>query len=389
MRSAVIIDAVRTPIGRRNGALAGWHPTDLSAVTLRALFDRNDVDPAEVDDVVMGCVTQAGEQAANVARYVWLAAGLPESVPAATVDRQCGSSMQATHFAAQGVMAGAYDVVVAAGVESMSRVPMGAGLVNGPGQPFGRGVTERYWSDGRPGLLDQGMCAELIAEKWHISRDEMDDLGYESHVRALRAQDEGRFDREIVPVADGMDGTTLGCDEGPRRDIDRERMSLLRPAFRPDGRVTAGSSSQVSDGAAAMLLMSETRAEQLGLTPRARIRQFSVAGADPVEMLTAPIPATAKLLRRARMTIDDIDLVEINEAFAVVVLAWARATGADLAKVNVNGGACALGHPLGATGVRMTATLLNELERTGRRLGMQTICEGGGLANATLIERID
>jgi len=389
VRSAVIVDAIRTPIAKRNGALRDWHPTDLAAVTLRALFERNPVDPAEVDDVVMGCVSQVGEQGGNIARFAWLAAGLPESVPGTTVDRQCGSSMQATHFAAQGVLAGAYDIAVACGVESMTRVPMGSSF-EGPGTPFGTGVRDRYPADGKAGLISQGESAELVAQRYEITRDEMDDFGYESHQRALQAQREGRFERELVPVITRTaDGTTcFDTDEGPRDDVDRERMRQLRPAFREDGRITAGNSSQISDGASAMLIMSEERASQLGLTPRARFHSFAVAGADPIEMMTAPIPASEKVMRRSGLTVDDIDLIEINEAFAVVPLLWARAMAVDVAKVNVNGGACALGHPLGATGARLTATLLCELERTGGRYGLQTICEGGGLANATIIERL-
>lgn len=389
MQSAVIIDTVRTPIARRRGKLADWHPTDLAAVVLRALFERNDIDPAMVDDVVMGCVSQVGEQSTNVARNSWLSAGLPESVPATTVDRQCGSSMQATHFAAQGVLAGAYDVVVACGVESMTRVPMGANVPEGGGIPFGKGLFARYWGEGRTGLTGQGPAAELVAEKWDVLREELDDLAYESHLRALRSQKEGRFEREIVPVVAEDGSLVLGADDGPRPDIDRDAMAKLPPVFRPDGRITAGNSSQVSDGAAAMLIMSEERASQLGLRPRARFHSFAVAGDDPVAMFTAPIPATRKVLDRVGMTIDEIDLFEMNEAFAVVPIVWAREVGADRAKVNVNGGACALGHPLGATGVRMATTLLNELERSGGRWGLQAICEGGGLSNATIIERLD
>jgi acetyl-CoA acetyltransferase family protein len=389
MTTAVIVDAVRTPIAKRNGALAGWHPVDLAAVTLRALFDRTDLDPAAVDDVVMGCVNQVGEQAGNIARFSWLSAGLPETVAATTVDRQCGSSMQATHFAAQGVLAGAYDIAISCGVESMTRVPLGANVVSGPGNPLSSGLQQRYYANGSPGLMSQGQAADFVSDRWGLTRDALDDFGYESHVRAVRAQVEGRFEREIVPVPpkDG-DGAPFMADDGPRADADREAMSRLAPAFTSGGKVTAGSSSQISDGASALLIMSEERAGQLGLTARARFVGFAVAGADLVEMMTAPIPATHKLLGKTGVSIDDIDLFEVNEAFATVPLVWSREVGADLERVNVNGGACALGHPLGATGSRMTATLLCELERTGGRYGLQTICEGGGLANATLIERL-
>jgi acetyl-CoA acyltransferase len=387
MTVAVIVDAVRTPIAKRNGALADWHPVDLAAVALRALLDRTDLDPAAVDDVVMGCVNQVGEQAGNIARFSWLSAGLPESVAATTVDRQCGSSMQATHFAAQGVISGSYDIAIACGVESMTRVPLGANIASGPGNPLSSGLQRRYYADGSPGFVSQGQAADLVTDRYGLTRDELDDFGYESHVRAVRAQAEGRFEREIVPVpSKDSEGAPFRADDGPRPDADREAMSRLAPAFTPDGKVTAGSSSQISDGASALLIMSEERAGQLGLTARARFVGFAVAGADPVEAMTAPIPATHKLVERTGVSIDDIDLFEVNEAFATVPLLWSREVGADLARVNVNGGACALGHPLGATGSRMTATLLCELERTGGRYGLQTICEGIGLANATLIE---
>lgn len=390
MTTAVIVDAIRTPIARRNGRLASWHPGDLAAVPLHAIFERNMVHPSMVDDVVMGCVSQVGEQAGNIARFAWLAAGLPESVPATTVDRQCGSSMQATHFAAQGVIAGAYDVAIACGVESMTRVPMGSTVPDPASNPIGDGLYRRYFGDGRPGIVEQGVAAEFVSDKWGLSRDDLDDYAYESHVRAIRAQSENRFDREIVPVVtETLEGTdTFDADDGPRAAIDRVAMRALKPAFSPGGKVTAGNSSQISDGASAILIMSEERASQLGVVPRARFHAFALAGADPIEMMTAPVPATQKLLKKTGMTIDNFDIIEINEAFAAVPLLWARETGADLSKVNVNGGACALGHPLGATGARMTATLLCELERTGGRYGLQTICEGGGLANATIIERL-
>ncbi|HEY7105218.1 MAG TPA: thiolase family protein [Acidimicrobiia bacterium] len=387
MSHAVIVDAVRTPLGRRNGMLAGWHPVDLSAHVLRALADRNDLDPAVVDDVVMGCVSQVGEQGLNIARNAVLAAGFPESVPATTVDRQCGSSQQALHFAAQGVLAGAYDVVVAAGVESMSRVPMGASMLPGK-DPFGPRVHERY-----PGLVPQGLSAEMIAERWGIGREELDAFSLRSHERAARSIDEGRFEREVVgvPATDengAPTGAELVVDEGVRRDTTLERLAGLKPAFKPDGVVTAGNSSQITDGAAAVLVTSEEAAKRLGLTPRARFHAFALAADDPVLMLTAPIPVTPKVLERAKLTLDDVDRIEINEAFASVVLAWEREVRPDPDRVNVNGGAIALGHPLGCSGARLMATLLNELEHSGGRYGLQTMCEGGGQANATIIERL-
>jgi acetyl-CoA acetyltransferase family protein len=388
MSTAVIVDALRTPLGRRNGKLKDWHPADLASETLRVIADRNGLDPATVDDVIMGCVLQVGEQAINVGRSALLAAGWPESVPATTVDRQCGSSQQAIHFAAQGVIAGAYDIVVAAGVELMTRVPMGASVADGKfGFPFGPRVNARYADAG--GLVPQGVSAELIADAWDISREEMDEYSARSYERAAVARDEGRFDREIVPVT-AADGTTMTHDEGIRC-TSVEALAALQPAFVPaadGGRVTAGNSSQISDGAAAVLIMSEERAGQLGLTPRARFVDFTVVGTNPRLMLTGPIPATQKLLERTGMGIDDIDLIEINEAFASAVLACKRELHPDMSKVNVNGGAIALGHPLGCSGARLLATLLNELERTGGRYGLQTMCEGGGMANAMLVERL-
>src|SRR5690349_12451781 len=387
MPTAVIVDAVRTPQGRRNGALKDVHPVDLAALTLDALIQRTSLDPELVEDVIMGCVMQVGDQAVNVGRNAALAAGFPESTVGTTVDRQCGSSQQAAHFAAQGVIAGAYDVVIAAGIESMSRVPMGASVVDGKyGFPFGPMMTGRY-----PDLVPQGISAELISEKWGISREANDAFSVESHKRAARATDEGRFEREILPVEittdDGAEVMTR--DEGIRPDSSMEKLATLKPAFKPDGVVTAANSSQITDGAAAVLVMSEEKANALGCTPRARFHTFALAGVDPVMMLTGPIPATTKVLERAKMTLDRIDLVEINEAFAPVVLAWEQEHHPDMAKVNVNGGAIALGHPLGASGARLMATLLNELERTGGRYGLQTMCEGGGMANATIIERLD
>lgn len=390
MPSAVVVDAVRTGIGRRNGKLRGWHPVDLAGEALRALVTRSDLDPALVDDVVMGCVMQVGEQGLNVGRNAVLAAGFPESVPATTVDRQCGSSQQAAHFAAQGVMAGAYDVVIAAGVESMTRVPMGASMQVG-GMPFGPSVFRRYAPAG--GLVPQGVSAELVAERWGLSREDLDAYGARSQQRAAAARAEGRFAGEIVPVAvrdeNGHDtGEVFADDEGIRPDTTVEALAALKPAFKEDGVVTAGNSSQISDGAAAVLVMSEERCAALGLTPRARFSAFAVAGVDPVTMLTAPIPATAKVLERAKVELDDVDVVELNEAFASVVLAWERELRPDTARVNVNGGAIALGHPLGASGARLLTTLVHELERTGGRWGLQVMCEGGGLANATLVERL-
>jgi acetyl-CoA acetyltransferase family protein len=388
MTTAVIVDAIRTPLGRRNGKLKDWHPVDLAAETLKALQIRTGVNPSIVDDVVMGCVMQVGEQAFNVGRNAVLAAGWSDTVPGTTIDRQCGSSQQAAHFAAQGVMAGAYDVVVAAGVEVMTRVPMGSAMADGKyGFPFGPGVNARYAPEG--GLVPQGISAELIADKWGLTRDDMDAFGARSQQLARQATEEGRFQGQIIPVL-GTDGEYVTVDEG-LRDTTLESLRQLKPAFRPEeegGRVTAGNSSQITDGAAAMLIMSEEKARQLGLRPRARFVSFALAGDDPRMMLTAPIPATIKALAKAGLTMDDIDLVEINEAFASVVLAWEKELHPDMSKVNVNGGAIALGHPLGASGARLMTTLLNELERTGGRYGLQTMCEGGGMANATIIERL-
>jgi acetyl-CoA acetyltransferase family protein len=388
MTTAVIVDAIRTPLGRRNGKLKDWHPVDLAAETLKALQIRTGLNPSLVDDVVMGCVMQVGEQAFNVGRNAVLAAGWSDTVPGTTIDRQCGSSQQAAHFAAQGVMAGAYDVVVAAGVEVMTRVPMGSAMADGKyGFPFGPGVNARYAPEG--GLVPQGISAELIADKWGLTRDDMDAFGARSQQLARQATEEGRFQGQIIPVL-GTDGEYVTVDEG-LRDTTLESLRQLKPAFRPEeegGRVTAGNSSQITDGAAAMLIMSEGKARQLGLRPRARFVSFALAGDDPRMMLTAPIPATIKALAKAGLTMDDIDLVEINEAFASVVLAWEKELHPDMSKVNVNGGAIALGHPLGASGARLMTTLLNELERTGGRYGLQTMCEGGGMANATIIERL-
>ncbi|HEX4655069.1 MAG TPA: acetyl-CoA C-acetyltransferase [Mycobacteriales bacterium] len=385
MPEAYIVEAVRTPVGKKNGGLAGAHPADLGAHVLAELVNRAGIDPAAVEDVVFGCLDTIGPQAGDIARTAWLAAGLPEEVPGTTIDRQCGSSQQALHFAAQGVMSGTQDVVIAGGVQNMSQIPIAsafrAAVAIGIEQPDpfsgSKGWVARYGDQ----PVSQFHGAEMICDKWAIQREELDAFAYESHRRAIQAIDEGRFEREITPY----EGVTT--DEGPRRDTSPEKLAALKP-LGDGGRITAGVASQISDGAAAMLVVSERALKTHGLTPRARVHQMSVRGADPIYMLTAPIPATAHVLQRAGMTLDDIDLVEINEAFAPVVLAWQRETGADLSKVNVNGGAIALGHPLGATGARLMTTLLHELERTGGRYGLQTMCEGGGQANATIIERV-
>jgi len=388
MQNAVIVDTLRTPLGKRNGRLKDWHPVDLAGVALRELVARTGIDPTQIDDVIMGCVMQVGEQSLNIARNAVLAAGLPETIPGTTVDRQCGSSQQAAHFAAQGVMAGAYDIVIATGVEVMTRVPMGSAVADGKyGYPFGPMVSARYAPDG--GLVPQGISAEMIADKWGITREDMDRFAARSQAYAARATAEGRFEREILPVLDS-EGILMTTDEGIR-DSPYEKLQTLKPAFRSEeegGRVTAGNSSQITDGASAMLIMSEEKCRALGLTPRARFVNFGLAGDNPQLMLTAPIPATQKALQRAGLTMADMDLTEINEAFASVVLAWEKELHPDMNKVNVNGGAIALGHPLGASGTRLMTTLLNELERTGGRYGLQTMCEGGGMANATIIERL-
>jgi acetyl-CoA C-acetyltransferase len=385
MPEAYIVEAVRTPVGKKNGGLAAAHPADLGAHVLSELIRRAGIDPAAVEDVVFGCLDTLGPQAGDIARTAWLAAGLPEEVPGTTIDRQCGSSQQALHFAAQGVMSGTQDVVVAGGVQNMSQIPIGsafraaAAIGLDQADPFSgsKGWVARYGDQ----PVNQFHGAELIAEKWGITRDDMEAFAFESHQRALRAIDEGRFDREVS----AYEGVTT--DEGPRRDTSLEKMQSLKP-LTEGGRITAAVSSQISDGAAAILVVSERALKEHNLTPRARVHHLSVRGADPIYMLTAPIPATAYALEKTGLSLDDIDLVEINEAFAPVVLAWQRETGADLDKVNVNGGAIALGHPLGATGARLMTTLLHELERTGGRYGLQTMCEGGGQANATIIERL-
>jgi acetyl-CoA acyltransferase len=388
MTEAVIVDAIRTPGGKRNGKLKDQHPAALAAQVLKALEERNGLDPAMVDDVIMGCVMQVGEQSLNIGRNAVLAAGWPEEVPSTTIDRQCGSSQQSMHFAAQGVMAGAYDVVVAAGVEVMTRTPMGASIVQGMGFPFPQEQLDRYSETGLP---PQGIGADMIAVEYGITREDLDEFGALSQQRAAQARDEGRFDNEIIPIEVEIDGQTevVKSDEGIREGTTAETLAKLKPAFKEDGVITAGNSSQISDGASAVLIMSKEKAEELGMKPRARFHAFAVTGTDPVTMLKGPIPATKKILEKTGLTIDDIDLFEVNEAFASVVLAWQKETGADMSKVNVNGGAIALGHPLGASGTKLMATLLNELERTGGRYGLQVMCEGGGMANATIIERLD
>jgi acetyl-CoA C-acetyltransferase len=382
MTEAYIVDAVRTPIGKRNGGLAGVHPADLGAHVLRAIVTRTGIDPVDVDDVVFGCVDAIGGQAGNIARTAWLAAGYPEEVPGVTVDRQCGSSQQAVHFGAQAVGSGTADLIIAGGVQNMSQIPIASAMVVGQqfgfDTPFGGSVgwTERYGSE----EVSQFNGAELIAEKWDISREDLERWALQSHERARTAIAEGRFDREIVPIGD------VTTDEGPR-ETSLEKMASLK-TLSEGGRLTAAVASQISDGASALLIASADAVERYGLTPRARIHHLSARGADPIFMLSAPIPSTQHALAKTGLSIDDIDLVEINEAFAPVVLAWIKEIGADPAKVNVNGGAIALGHPLGATGTKLMATLLNELERTGGRYGLQTICEGGGTANTTIIERL-
>jgi acetyl-CoA C-acetyltransferase len=383
MAEAYLIEAVRTPVGKRGGGLSQVHPADLGGHALSSLMDRSGVDPARVEDVVFGCVDTIGPQAGDVARSCWLAAGLPDEVPGTTVDRQCGSSQQAAHFAAQAVMSGTSDLVVAGGVQNMSLIPISSAML--AGQPLGfedpfngsKGWVARYGQQ----EISQFRSAEMIAEKWDCSREDMEQFALESHQKAIRAIDEGRFEREIVPL-EGVD-----VDEGPRRGTSLEKMASLQTLVE-GGRLTAAVSSQISDAACAMLFASERAVKEHGLTPRARIHHLSVRGADPVWMLTAPMPATRYALDKTGMTLDDVDLVEINEAFASVVLAWQKETGCPPEKVNVNGGAIALGHPLGATGARLMTTLLHELERTGGRFGLQTMCEGGGQANVTILERL-
>jgi acetyl-CoA C-acetyltransferase len=378
---AFIVGAVRTPVGKRNGGLAKVNPVDLAAHVLRELVLRTGIDAAAVEDVIMGCVSQIGPQSLDIARQAWLSAGLPESVPGVTIDRQCGSSQQALHFAAQAVLSGTQDLVIAAGVESMSLVPMGSSIMlpleKGMPLPFGTGWQERYGDQ----EISQFRGAQLMCEKWGIKRRQLEEFALASHRRAVRAIDEGRFEREITPVGD------VAVDEGPRRDTTLEKMAGLAP-LREGWEITAATASQISDGSAALLVASEAAAQRHGLTPRARIVSLALAGADPVFMLTGPIPATEQALARAGLKVGDIDVFEVNEAFAPVLIAWSADTGASLEKTNPNGGAIALGHPLGATGAVLATKLLHELERTGGRYGLQTMCEGGGQANATIIERL-
>ena len=379
-RDAVVVDAVRTPVGRRGGGLAGQHPVDLSAHVLDALVARTGLDPALVEDVIWGCVSQTGEQAVNVGRNAALAAGWPEDVVGVTLDRQCGSSQQAVHFAAAGVISGQYDIAVAGGVESMSRVPMLCTVTQGPGVPFGPRMLARYESVG--GLVPQGVSAEIIAERWKLSRTDLDEIAVRSHANAAAATDDGAFAGELAPVG------TVEADEGIRRDSTLDTLAGLRTVFRADGVVTAGNASQISDGAAALLVTTSEVAARHGWRPLARLHAFATAGVDPVTMLTAPIPATARVLARAGLTVADIDAFEVNEAFASVVGAWLAETGADPATVNPRGGAIALGHPLGGSGARLMTTLVHHLQQTGGRWGLQTMCEGGGMANATVLERL-
>ena len=382
MTEAYIVDAVRTPIGKKNGGLAGVHPADLGAHVIKAVVERTGIDPADVDDVVFGCVDAIGGQAGNIARTAWLAAGYPQHVPGVTVDRQCGSSQQAIHFGAQAILSNTADLIIAGGVQNMSQIPISSAMIVGQqygfDTPFGgsKGWTERYGSD----EVSQFKGAEMIAAKWDVSREELERWALQSHERAKAAIAAGRFENEIVPFDD------VTVDEGPR-DTSLEKMAGLQPLVE-GGRLTAAVASQISDGASAVLLASDEAVRKYNLKPRARIHHLSARGDDPIFMLTAPIPATQYALEKTGLTIEDIDLIEINEAFAPVVLAWIKEIGADPAKVNVNGGAIALGHPLGATGTKLMATLLNELERTGGRYGLQTMCEGGGTANVTIIERL-
>jgi acetyl-CoA acyltransferase len=390
MREAVIVEAVRTPVGRKNGSLSGWHPVDLLAEVLKASVERTGIDPAQIDDHITGCVSQTGEQGINISRNAWLAAGFPEEVPSTTIDRQCGSSQQAAHFAAQGVLAGVYDLVVASGIEHMSRVPMGVTASQGPGFPFSQKLMDRY----EGGLVPQGVSAEIIAERWGLSRQQLDEFSARSHELAHKATEEGRYQREILPIkVEGENGPELfERDEGVRYPVNREKMATLPTPFKDDGVVSAGNSSQISDGAGAVIIASREKAEELGLRPRARFHAFALAGVDPITMLTGNVPATRKVLSNGGLKLEDIDAVEINEAFASVVLSWKH----DLEipdewfeeRVNPNGGAIAIGHPLGASGARLMTSLLHELERREGRFGLQTMCEGGGMSNATLIERL-
>ncbi|MCT8139197.1 thiolase family protein [Anaerobacillus sp. CMMVII] len=382
MREAVIVEAVRTPMGKRKGLLQHIRPDDLAAIVLKEVVNRANISADLVEDVIMGCVTQSGEQAGDIARVAALIAGFPDTVPGTTIDRQCGSSQQAIHFAAQAILSGDMDIVIAGGVESMSRVQMGS---NYQGASLSENLTKQYE------IIHQGLSAERIVDKWEMSREELDQFSLESHLKAVQAQKEGRFKREIVKVEVTLpDGSvvTVHDDEGPRPDTTIEKLSSLNPVFKKDGSIHAGNSSQISDGAGAVLIMSRERAEQLGLKPKFKILTRVVVGSDPTLMLTAPIPATVKALEKSGLAIDEIDIFEVNEAFSSVPLAWLKETGADASKLNPNGGAIALGHPLGASGVRLMITMMHELERTGGRYGLQTMCEGHGMANATIIERL-
>ena len=384
MREVVIVEAVRTPMGRRNGVLSGIHPNELGAKVLNEVVKRAGIESGIVEDVVFGCVDQVGEQGANVARNVLLTADFPYTVPATSVDRQCGSGQQAVHFAANLISSGVCDITIGGGVESMSRVPLGVNIMQGPGAPFTPALMEKY------ALTPQGISAEEIAVKWGIGREEADEWALGSYEKAKRARDEGRFEREMLQIDVKLEGLphTVKTDEGIR-DTSMEKLASLQPSFRPNGIHHAGNSSQITDGASAILLMAREKADELGLKARARIVGQAVVGSDPVLMLTGPITATPKVLKHAGLELKDIDLIEINEAFASVILAWKREVNPDMAKVNVNGGAIALGHPLGATGARLMTTMLHELERTGGRYGMQLMCCGGGLGTATIIERLD
>ncbi|WNB92132.1 thiolase family protein [Bacillus sp. NEB1478] len=379
MREAVIVDGIRTATGRRNGALKDIRPDDLAAVVLKELVNRSGIDPKLIEDVILGCVTQSGEQAGDIARVSALIAGLPIEVPGTTIDRQCGSSQQAVHFAAQAILSGDMDIVIAGGVESMSRVPMGS---NYQGTAFSPALKERYE------VIHQGLSAERIAEKYGFTRKDLDQFSLESHEKALRAQAEGYFKREILPIQ-LAGGNVFNTDSGPRQETSLEALGNLKPAFTENGVIHAGNASQISDGASAILLMSREKAEELELKPRFKVHTRVVVGSDPTLMLTGPIPATRKALEKSGLTIEEIDIFEVNEAFASVALAWLKETGADPKKLNPNGGAIALGHPLGGSGSRLMVTLMHELERTGGRFGLQTMCEGHGMANATIIERLD
>lgn len=383
MREVVIVEGVRTPVGRRNGVLKDIRPDDLAAMALQELVKRAGIDPALIEDVILGCVSQSGEQAGDIARVAALIAGFPVEVPGTTIDRQCGSSQQAVHFASQAILAGDMDVVVAGGVENMSRVPMGS---NYQGASVSEQLKQRYE------VIHQGLSAERIAEKWGFTREELDQFSLQSHQKALKAQAEGFFDKEIFPIEVTLpDGTTTTVkeDSGPRKETSLEALSNLKPSFMDNGIIHAGNASQISDGAAALLLMSREKAEELGLKPRFRVHTRVVVGSDPTFMLTGPIPATKKALEKSGLALEDIDVFEVNEAFASVPLAWLKEIGADPAKLNPNGGAIALGHPLGASGARLMLTMMSELERSGGRYGLQTMCEGHGMANATIIERLD